>query len=148
MPQLVKGGKWTFGWIETSRDGQCPIPPEAWIEYRFKSTNAFIATPASRSSGGFGVTTRHRIKASLPIKPLASLSVVAEGVLQLPEILFELTGLPRGVRLLAVRGNRFALGCIAKGRIIQEAFNHPDLDVFTTKSVTSHFIRLSEEKQD
>ena len=147
MPRLVKGGKWTFGWVEICQDGRLPIPPEAWIEYGFTSNDAFIVIPASRTSGGFGVTTREHIKASLHIKPLASLSIVTKGILKLPETLFEIIEIQVGARLLTVRGSRYALGCIAKGPIIHEAYNHPELEIFTIESYSRKMIHLSEENE-
>jgi len=29
MPQLVKGGKWVFGWVIVGFQGELTIPPEA-----------------------------------------------------------------------------------------------------------------------
>jgi hypothetical protein len=33
MPQLVKGGKHTFGWSRVGKTGRIIIPPEALTEY-------------------------------------------------------------------------------------------------------------------
>ena len=35
MQQLVKGGKWVFGWIIVSPGGEVQIPPNAFAEYGF-----------------------------------------------------------------------------------------------------------------
>jgi len=41
MPQLVKGGKWVFGWTVVSSAGEVRIPPEAYAEYGFPSATGF-----------------------------------------------------------------------------------------------------------
>jgi hypothetical protein len=33
MPQLVKGGKWCFGWTVVPPAKRLFIPPDAWDEY-------------------------------------------------------------------------------------------------------------------
>lgn len=37
MPQLVKGGKYIFGWAVVQNDGRIKIPDEAFTEYDFHS---------------------------------------------------------------------------------------------------------------
>ena len=36
MPQLVKGGKYIFGWSKVGKEGKIKIPPEAYEEYNLK----------------------------------------------------------------------------------------------------------------
>jgi 7,8-dihydropterin-6-yl-methyl-4-(beta-D-ribofuranosyl)aminobenzene 5'-phosphate synthase len=55
MPQLVKGGKWVFGWCIVGQDVEIRIPPEAHTEYGFQAGETVIITPGSRCSGGFGI---------------------------------------------------------------------------------------------
>ena len=31
MPRLVKGAKWTFGWVVVGPEREIAIPPEAWV---------------------------------------------------------------------------------------------------------------------
>ena len=42
MPQLVKGGKWVFGWIVVGRLKKIRIPPEAYNEYGFQMKGSFL----------------------------------------------------------------------------------------------------------
>jgi hypothetical protein len=51
MPQLVKGGKWVFGWVAVGLKGELMIPPEAWREYGFRIGDEVTFLPGSRSSG-------------------------------------------------------------------------------------------------
>ena len=57
MPRLVKGAKWTFGWVVVGPERKIVIPPEAWDEYGFQVGDEAIFTPGSLKSGGFGVST-------------------------------------------------------------------------------------------
>jgi hypothetical protein len=55
MPQLVKGGKWVFGWVIVGSGGEITIPPEAYREYGFRAGDEVVFLQGSRRSGGFGV---------------------------------------------------------------------------------------------
>ena len=48
MPRLVKGAKWTFGWVVVGPEREIVIPPEAWDEYGFQAGDEAIFTPGSR----------------------------------------------------------------------------------------------------
>ena len=64
MPQLVKGGKHTFGWSKVSESGKISIPPDAYDEYNFSiEKNAYLLS-GSKKSGGFGLTTLNLLQAS------------------------------------------------------------------------------------
>jgi hypothetical protein len=137
MPQLVRGGKWVFGWVIVGPQGELPIPPEAWHEYGFRPGEEAAFLPGSRTSGGFGLSTsrlladaagplRTRIRARSRIGKDAQL-VVAAAVL----------GVDPGDRLLVVRGSGQALGFVARGPIFDEALKHPELEVFCTKASAS-----------
>ena len=56
MPRLVKGAKWTFGWVVVGPEREIVIPPEAWDEYGFPAGDEAIFTPGSLKSGGFGIS--------------------------------------------------------------------------------------------
>jgi hypothetical protein len=56
MPQLVKGGKWVFGWVIVGPRGELTIPPEAWDEYQFQVGDEVTFIPGSRRSGGFSLS--------------------------------------------------------------------------------------------
>jgi hypothetical protein len=51
MPQLVKGGKWVFGWVIVGRQREMQIPPEANAEYGFQTGDQVFLLPGSRRSG-------------------------------------------------------------------------------------------------
>lgn len=59
MPQLVKGGKYVFGWSKVNSEGKITIPQEAFDEYQFKSGTKAFLLPGSKRSGGFVLTTIH-----------------------------------------------------------------------------------------
>ena len=138
--RFVKGAKWAYGWVVVTRDRRIPIPPAAWKEYGFRCCGEAIFTPGSRASGGFGLSTpalRARMRPKLrpapkdagsPESALAELgrSRFADGCVSLPPRV----DVKAGARLLAVRGSRYALGFVARGRIHDEASAHPDLLVF------------------
>jgi hypothetical protein len=70
MPQLVKGGKYVFGWVYVRKDGSITIPNEAYLEYGFiQDKNGFI-TSGSKRSGGFGLTSARLLKNSILSKTL------------------------------------------------------------------------------
>ena len=50
MPRLVKGAKWTFGWVVVGPGGEIAIPLEAWREYGFRAGGEAIFTPGSGKS--------------------------------------------------------------------------------------------------
>jgi hypothetical protein len=129
MPQLVKGGKWVFGWVLVGPRGAVTIPPEAWDEYDFQTEDEVIFVPGSRRSGGFGLSTPRLLEQTG--RPLQA-RVMARG--QIAEnrqvIVPPAIGIRPGDRLLAVRGSGKALGFVAEGPIYKEALKHPSLEVF------------------
>jgi hypothetical protein len=129
MPQLVKGGKWVFGWVIVGLAGELPIPPEAWDEYRFQVGDEVIFLPGSRRSGGFGLS-HPRLMADRPApleaRALARGRIEDRGWVVMPAAV----GVQPGDRLLAVRGSGRALGFVARGPIYEEALRHPELACF------------------
>ena len=127
MPQLVKGGKWVFGWVVVGANRTLPLPPEAAAEYGFEAGDAVVLTPGSRRSGDFGVSTPTRLATSkVPLRTLGQSKIDADGQVILPP---EIQAQPDD-RLLAVRGSGTALGFIKHGPIYQEALAHPELLIF------------------
>ena len=131
MPRLVKGGKWTFGWVVVGSEWEIVIPSEAWDEYRFQAGDEAVFTPGSRKSGGFGMST-------LALVAKASGKMGGAGMRELGRSRFgdgwvavppEVDVKP-GNRLLTVRGSRYGLGFVARGPIYEEALKHPELEVF------------------
>ena len=131
MPRLVKGAKWTFGWVVVGPDRQIAVPPEAWREYGFQAGDEAIFTPGSLKSGGFGISTP-------ALMAEASGKIGGAGLRELGQSRFgdgrvaappEVDVKP-GHRLLTVRGSRYGLGFVARGPIYKEALEHPELEVF------------------
>lgn len=129
MPQLVKGGKWVFGWVIVGPRRELVIPPAAWDEYRFQVGDEVTFIPGSRRSGGFGLS-HSRLLASMPgplqMRVLARGHVVELGRVMVPAVV----GVQPGDRLLVVRGSSQALGFVAHGPIYEEALKHPELACF------------------
>lgn len=130
MPQLVKGGKWVFGWTVVSSTGEVQIPPEAYAEYGFRSGEQVIFLNGSRRSGGCGVARREKLVGSQ--LPLAQ-QMLGEGVVgENGRVAFpNAAGFQPGERLLVVRGSGLALGFVQRGPIYEEASRHPEIEVFS-----------------
>lgn len=131
MPQLVKGGKWAYGWVVVDPERGLEVPPQAWQEYGFQVGERAIFLPGSRRSGGFGVSTLRLLETSFggdlaEQRALGETSIARSGRIALPPQV----DLQPGDRLLAVRGSGLALGFVRHGPIYEEAQKHPELDVF------------------
>lgn len=131
MPQLVKGGKWVFGWVMVGGDNRITIPPPAYQEYGFQVGDEVILLRGSRRSGGVAVGRVERIAAAagglyLQKRAIGRGEIEADGRVLLPAQ----SGVQGGDRLLAVRGSGLALGFLAHGPIYEEALKHPDLPVW------------------
>ena len=153
MPQLVKGGKNTFGWSKVSETGKIVIPSDAYKEYNFSIVKNVYLLSGSKKSGGFGLTTLNLLKASqfsdiLNVHPelekpesvfgksikhrsriFCVVPIVDKSIL-VPLDVLRLYGVKNGSLLLTVRGSYLALGFIAKGPIIEEAKKHPELKIY------------------
>jgi hypothetical protein len=129
MPQLVKGGKWVFGWTVVSPDRLITIPPEAWIEYGFQVGDEIAFLKGSKTSGGFAIGRMAVLtQKSVPLleRALAHAEIAEAGRIALPPAV----DARPGDRLLAARGSGLALGFLVKGPIIDEAINHPEIETF------------------
>jgi hypothetical protein len=129
MPQLVKGGKWVFGWTIVGPRRELSIPPAAWDEYGFQMGDEVTFIAGSRRSGGFGLSHPRLLvdaAARLQVRALARARVDEAGRVVLPAAV----GVRPGDRLLAVRGSGRALGFVAHGPIYEEALKHPELVCF------------------
>jgi len=126
MPQLVKGGKWVYGWSIVGRENRVRIPPDAYREYRCQAGDRVVFLRGSRTSGGFGVARSEAVMVSpVPLvrRSLGTGIVQAGGRVALPRSL----DIRPGERLLVVRGSGIALGFIRHGPILEEATAHADL---------------------
>lgn len=149
MPQIVKGGKYVYGWSKVGTNGKIVIPSEALPEYNLADSQNAILLPGSKRSGGFGLTTPALLRDS----PLAAVALRL-GEFQIPEgEVVEIDGKPYcwvriqngtitvplktlaryqitpGDLLLSVRGSGIALGFPVRGPIIEEARTH-EIGVF------------------
>ena len=131
MPRLVKGAKWTYGWVVVGPEGEVTIPPEAWREFGFQPGEEAVFTPGSRRSGGFGISTPKLMAAVSERLGGGTIRVLGRGrfgdgrVAVPPEV-----GVKPGDQLLTVRGSRYGLGFVARGPIYEEALKHSALEVF------------------
>ncbi|MDH4207889.1 MAG: hypothetical protein OEV76_03350 [Anaerolineae bacterium] len=154
MPQLVRGGKYVYGWSLVSDQGKIHIPSEALSEYGLKEFDKVILMSGSRRSGGFAVTT----PALLAGSPLSAVlqrfprlrtfqmpearvvrvegrsfcwaSIEEGGCLSLPEETLREYEIIPGDRLLTVRGSSLALGFARTGPLVDEALTQAEIEVF------------------
>jgi len=150
MPQLVKGGKYVFGWSKVRSDGKIIIPLEAFQEYGFESGENVILMSGSKTSGGFGITSPRLLEGSpmsaflgeLPQlsefrmdegtwivhnKRVFSWIRMQEGYGVVPLKTLESYGVHPGNSLLSVRGSGLALGFLIKGPLYKLAQKHRDI---------------------
>jgi bifunctional DNA-binding transcriptional regulator/antitoxin component of YhaV-PrlF toxin-antitoxin module len=150
VPRITKGGKYIFGWSRIGEGGKIVIPDEAFDEYGLKADRRVILLSGSRTSGGFGITSKRllegsRLGAILKADPEPDGFRVPEGKtvesggrgycrlnlegrnLKLGSEVLKSFGLKVGDRLLAIRGSGFAIGMAVKGPIIEEANEHPEI---------------------
>ena len=154
MPQLVKFGKYVFGWSIISEDGGILIPEEARQEYQFKSGDRVIVIPVSNTSGGFSIDRKplleqsklsdiltqnpdlaeFRIEEGKAIdingKNLCWVTIHENGFLRLPFHTLEAYGVRPDDCLLVIRGSYIGIGMAVRGPLVEEARMHSDIAVF------------------
>jgi len=127
MPQLVKGGKWVFGWVIVSPGSEVLIPPAAFAEYSFQPGETVLITRGSRRSGGVGIGRLEKLEASiLQSRFIGRSTIGVGGQVALPTR----AGMLPGECLLAVRGSGLALSLVHHGPIFEEALKHPEIEIF------------------
>ena len=151
MPQLVKGGKYVFGWASIKRQEYIRIPDEAFDEYKFIENQEVILMSGSKSSGGFSINRPESILASKPGQRIMDLlgyrkepgtfssnrlevihhgdrwfcwTNLEDGDLRLSNELIRLLELNTGNKLLVGRGSGIGPAFLARGKIYQEALKH------------------------
>lgn len=158
MPQLVKGGKYIFGWSVVSATGNILIPEEAWQEYQYEPGEEVIIIPGSRASGGFSVVKKSLLEKAglsdiLTGNPGLARFRIEEGKtvnshgrilcwatlrdnrqLALPLKTLEAYGVRPGNHLLVGRGSYVGVAMMVQGPIIEEAKKHPEIEVFKVKT--------------
>jgi len=156
MPQLVKGGKYVFGWTRINKDFKIRIPDETYDEYHFGETDKLIILSGSKSSGGFSIITPNSIIKSKLSKNIIrligykkdsnsfttnKLEIIKHGDRLISwtsienKIYFRLskeliTSLNINIKdkLLVGRGSGLGPAFISKGTIYQEALKHDLLE--------------------
>ncbi len=158
MPQLVKGGKYVFGWSLVHETGKIMIPEEAYFEYEFNTSDKIVIIPGSSTSGGFSIASiNHLIKG--PFKEILKLLNYSEEAksFEIPELelrkykkkrffcwirlekakyfilnprVLNAYGVEIGEKLLVCRGSGYALAFIGKGPIIETARKYSELKTF------------------
>jgi len=156
MPQLVKGGKYVFGWTWINKDFKIRIPDETYDEYKFTGSDKLIILSGSKSSGGFSIISLHSImnsKLSDNIirlvgyrKETNSFATHKLEIIKQKERLVSWTSLEKGNyfrlsmelmsalninigdKLLVGRGSGLGPAFIAKGTIYEEALQHDLLE--------------------
>jgi hypothetical protein len=154
MPQLVKGGKYVFGWAEVGPQGEVPIPPEAWTEYGLTASHPAFLVAGSRTSGGFSLVKPAMLQASpiggvLARQPALAQFKIPEGqALQdetrtyawvtihagrftVPVETLAQFGVEPGDRLLVIRGSGLGVGFAVRGPLVAEARHHSSVEVFS-----------------
>jgi hypothetical protein len=121
MPQLMKGGKWVFGWVTVTMDRLIEVPEDAWREYGFQQGEEAMLLRGSTTSGGFAVGIAVHMPEVLSRRSLGRSRFEAKRTLRLPDTV----PVHGGQRLLVVRGSGHALGFLAQGRIFELALSHP-----------------------
>jgi bifunctional DNA-binding transcriptional regulator/antitoxin component of YhaV-PrlF toxin-antitoxin module len=152
MPQLVKGGKYVFGWSRVSESGRIVIPQDAYAEYGYRDGEAVILMSGSRTSGGFSLIRESKFRES-PVsirfrgitaarmsefRDAKSMKVGSRYVcrtrirgrgITLPHETLLDFGTAEGSMLLVGRGSGLGPGFIARGPIVEEAKKHDELKI-------------------
>ena len=154
MPQLIKGGKYIFGWSIVNKDGRISIPDEAKEEYSFKPYDKVYILQGSRTSKGFAITNKRIIKNSILINIIKDMpdlfnfskldngyieknnkiyawsEVDNDGYFRIDLKVLNKYSIRVGDKLLVGRGSGFALAFIKEGMIVKEALQHSELELF------------------
>ena len=127
MPQLVKGGKWVFGWCVVNDAMQIQIPPAAYQEYEFQNGETALFIKGSKKSGGFGIA-RQPVVAAMPFfaRIFSQGGIGENGIIKIPKMI----ECQPGDKFLAVRGSGVALGFVQYGPIFEEALKHDEIESF------------------
>jgi bifunctional DNA-binding transcriptional regulator/antitoxin component of YhaV-PrlF toxin-antitoxin module len=147
MPQLLKGGKYTYAWVTISDTGSIAVPPETVEDYGLELDELIVLLSGSNSSGWFSVIPKRNLTNS-PLNPLkenkdmledkvqlsrgrpfAVTRFKGDGIYLMKEVL-EVFGLEKGDRLLVIRGSGMGPSFIVRGSVIEEALKHPELVEF------------------
>ena len=144
MPQMTKGGKYTFGWSEIGENGELIFPIMAVEEYKLKKEDYIYIVSGSKQTGGFCVLTEpllsnSKLKNILEENPnLADRSlregelitykgrkygwlVLNKSAVYLSDDLMKMLEIKVGDKLLAIRSSDIAFTMGVKGSLIEKA---------------------------
>ena len=151
VPQLVKGGKHAYAWSKVHKNGRIVVPKEALTEYGFDVVNKIILMTASKTSGGFSITTpslliNSKLSVILDKEPILAefslpegetikigtktycwVKLNKKGEFTVPVETLAKYDVHPSDHLLSVRGSCVGLSFIVKGPIIEEAKKHREL---------------------
>ena len=154
MPQLVKGGKYVFGWSQIGKDGRIKIPDEAFKEYELDRDDKVIIMSGSKTSGGFGLASKRLLENTqignslnkypnlihfdipegeviwIEKKLFCWVKMEKMGIVTFSKKLLQSFNLNYNQLLLVGRGSGLAVGFISKGLIYVEAKKHPELKIY------------------
>ncbi|MGC9367627.1 MAG: hypothetical protein ACP5FK_11385 [bacterium] len=129
------------------------IPPEAFVEYKFKQKQKVILISGSNKSGGFGLTYKKKLEGTALFQALKNnpqlinftmddktpvkigtkyyaWTVITDHYFTPGLDVLNCYGVKPGDQLLVVRGSGLALGFLARGPIVEFARDYPGLEIF------------------
>lgn len=154
MPQLVKGGKYVFGWSRIADNGIIVVPPEAIREYKLNKGDKVILMSGSNTSGGFIIGIKPLLEQSAlggVLKENPALNnfqinngetieykgkkygwtiIQSQNTLKLSPQTLKAFGIKPGDKLLSGRGSYMGIAMIVKGPIVEHAITHPEIEFF------------------
>jgi hypothetical protein len=158
MPQLVKGGKYIYGWVSIQPDGRIRIPDEAFDEYHFRTGEKIIMLSGSKTSGGFSIIKPETIKTSMIGQHITDAIGLSKDIhsfttwqstpvhagnrwiswtfldhdkkICISAELLQRLGLETGGKLLVGRGSGLGPAFIARGQIYGAALKHGHIPTF------------------
>ena len=155
MPQLVKRGKYVFGWTSVNNNCSIRIPDEAYEEYKYTENDILILISGSRSSGGFSINrltsvlnskfgnnilqtlgyddvtetfvTEHLETVRLANRLLCYTKMLKDRYFKLSETVIEKLDININDKLLGIRGSGVGVSFLSKGLIFNEALKHSSI---------------------
>ena len=147
MPQISKGGKYIFGWVQIREHGEITFPAQAIEEYKLQKERYIYIVSGSKQTGGFCVMSepllsRSKLNHILKENPDLADRSLKEGELisykgrkyglltlknngvHLSPSLMQTLDIKVGDKLLAIRSSDIAFTLGAKGALIQKAYEY------------------------
>jgi len=152
MPQLVKAGKYTYGWSRVGRGGKIILPPEALDDYHLQEGEKLVVVPGSKKSGGFSLVSEKALKKSKLADFFLNDPAILEngihsegewkdaakricwveihgGCVEIPLTTLDKYGVRAGDKLLVIRGSGLGVGFAVRGPIVETAEDFPGLEI-------------------